>query len=480
MGQFWCQHLHLDLPLDVAGSRPRAGLETALRAAVRSGRLAPGTRLPSSRALAADLGVARNTVADAFGQLVAEGWLEARTGSGTWVAEQAAAAAARAAQPPDGPGRGPRYDLRAGVPAMSAFPRRAWLAASRAALTAASDETLGYPDPRGLPALRAAVAGYLARTRGVVADPENVLICAGFSGGLALITRVLAARTKNAAIGVEACGHALHRRIIAAQGATVVPLPLDHHGADPAALGRAGPGSAGAVAVRAVVLTPAHQFPLGMTLAPARRTAFARWAGRSGGLIVEDDYDGEYRFDRQPVGALQALAPEHVVYAGTASKSLAPGLRLGWLVAPGSVLGDLVAAQELSGSTPGVPEQLTLARLIETGGYDRQVRQSRLAYRRRRDRLIAALRRRAPQVALTGIAAGLHAVAELPPGPAEAEMVARAARHGVAVQGLASYTVPGHEREPALVIGFGRPAEHAFTTAVARLCAALSEPGPAG
>ncbi|MGI9004785.1 MAG: PLP-dependent aminotransferase family protein [Streptosporangiaceae bacterium] len=471
----------VDLHLDLAGSRPRTALETALRAAVRSGRLAPGTRLPSSRSLAADLGLARNTVADAFSQLVAEGWLEARTGSGTWVGEQAAAAAARSAGPAGGSGRGPRYDLRAGVPATSAFPRRAWLAASRAALAAASDEALGYPDPRGVPELRAAVAGYLARTRGVVADPDNVLICAGFSGGLALICRVLAARAKNAAVAVEACGHALHRQIIAAQGVRVVPLPVDHLGADPAALTRAGTGPQPAVAgVSAVVLTPAHQFPLGMTLAPARRTAFARWAGRTGGLIVEDDYDGEYRFDRQPVGALQALAPGQVVYAGTASKSLAPGLRLGWLVAPTAVFGELAAAQELSASAPGALDQLTLARLIETGGYDRQVRQSRLAYRRRRDRLITALRQQAPQITLTGIAAGLQAVAELPAGSAEADTVARAARNGVAVQGLAGYTVPGYEREPAVVIGFGRPAEHAFTAAVARLCAALAEPGAAG
>ncbi len=240
----------------------------------------------------------------------------------------------------------------------------------------------------------------------------------------------------------------------------------------------------------AALLTPAHQYPLGMTLAPARRTAFVRWAARTGGLIVEDDYDGEFRFDRQPVGAMQALAPEHVIYAGTASKSLAPGLRLGWLVVPGSIIDEVVAAKEVSGGANGTLEQLTLAGFIESGGYDRQIRQSRLAYRRRRDRLIAALRKDAPAVRLTGIAAGLHAVAELPAagarlarveaGTVEASTVERAASHGVAVDGLRLYTAPGHERGPALVIGYGRPAEHAFTTAVGRLCAALAEPGHSG
>jgi GntR family transcriptional regulator / MocR family aminotransferase len=225
----------------------------------------------------------------------------------------------------------------------------------------------------------------------------------------------------------------------------------------------------------AAVLTPAHQYPLGMTLAPARRTAFVRWASSTGGVIIEDDYDGEFRFDRQPVGAMQALAPEHVVYAGTASKSLAPGLRLGWLVVPGSMVEEVVAAKEMSGGSNGTLEQLTLAGFISSGGYDRQIRQSRLVYRRRRDRLIAALRRSAPAVRLTGIAAGLHAVAELPEQVSEEAVVEAAARHGVAVDGLRMYTAPGFERGPALVVGYGRPAEHAFTTAVGRLCAALAE-----
>jgi GntR family transcriptional regulator / MocR family aminotransferase len=465
MPETWATY-GIDLHLELAGSRVRAALEAALRDAVRSGRLAAGMRLPSSRDLAADLGIARNTVADAYGQLVAEGWFEAKTGSGTWVAEQPVPAVVEApahavSRQPD-----PRYDLRAGVPAVSAFPRRAWLAAGRAALGAAGDQVLGYPDPRGLAELRAALAGYLGRARGVLARPDNVVICTGFVHGLAVICQLLSDRG-GSVLAIEAYGHMLHRRIVTAHGMAVASLPLDASGAVPTALESSGAAAA--------VLTPAHQYPLGMALAPGRRTAFARWAARTGGIIIEDDYDGEFRFDRQPVGAMQALAPGHVIYAGTASKSLAPGLRLGWLVVPDSMLDEVITAKEQSGGENGTLDQLTLATFIESGGYDRHVRQARLTYRRRRDRLIAALRRSAPAVRLTGIAAGLHAVAELPGGVTEDDVVARAAAHGVAVDGLRRYTDSGHERPPALVVGYGRPPEHAFTTAVGRLCAALAE-----
>jgi GntR family transcriptional regulator/MocR family aminotransferase len=444
--------LHLDLSVR-RGSRVRLGLETALRDAVRTGRLGPRTRLPSSRALAADLGLARNTVAEVYSQLVAEGWLTARTGSGTSVADR------RAADPGPGPlarpeVAAPRYDLRPGVPDLSAFPGDAWLATARKVLAAAPRQLLDYPDPRGLPQLRAALAGYLARARGVAADPDRIVICAGFAHGLAVSCAAL--RSAGAAtLAVEAYGHRAHRDAARAQGLRLRTLPVDDRGA---VIGAADGADA-------ALLTPAHQFPLGVTLHPQRRRDAARW----GGVVIEDDYDGEFRYDRQPVGALQALAPDHVIYAGTASKSLIPALRLGWLVVPPRLL-DAVTAQLTAG--PSGLDQLILAEFIASGGYDRQIRRTRLAYRRRRDRLAAALRRQERHI--TGIAAGLHAVLDLPGAEAERQVIARAARHGLALQGLDSFRAPGSSADRAgLVIGYGRPPDHAYTTALARLCAVL-------
>jgi GntR family transcriptional regulator/MocR family aminotransferase len=453
----------LDLHLDLPTSRVRAGLEAALRDAMRDGRLGPGVRLPPSRALAADLGIARNSVAEAYGQLVAEGWLTARTGSGTWVTphrprpRRAPAAIPAEAAPP-------RYDLRPGVPDLGAFPRRAWLAAARAALSAAPDQVLGYPDPRGLPQLRSALAGYLARARGVSVTSDRIVICSGFSHALALLGQVLRARG-GTAVALEQYGPQAPRRIIRAHGLRCLALPVDGDGAVPRALGRAA----------AAVLTPAHQFPLGVTLAPRRRRDFIEWATAGGGLVIEDDYDGEFRYDRQPVGAMQALAPDHVVYAGTASKSLAPGLRLGWLAVPAPLLDEVVAAKDAAGAHVSALDQLTMAGLLASGGYDRQIRHARLAYRRRRDRLAATVLRHAPGVEVTGIAAGLHAVLRLPADQSEAGLVAGGAAHGLAIEGLASYHTGGTSHGPALVIGYGRPAEHAFTTALARLGAVLAQ-----
>ena len=453
----------LDLHLDLTGSRVRTGLEAALREAARSGRLLPGTRLPSSRALATDLGIARNTVADAYAQLVAEGWLAARHGSGTWVAERTGAAPAGPAAPVTAQARQARYDLRTGVPDVSAFPTSAWLAAARKALLAAPSGALSYGDPRGLPQLRAALAGYLSRARGVAATPDRVVVCAGFAQGLELLCEALRARGATT-LAVEGYGHELHRRIARKEGFALTALPVDGGGAVLGDLGRA----------HAVLLTPTHQFPLGASLAPARRRQVTDWAASTGGVVIEDDYDGELRYDRPAVGALQALAPERVVYAGTASKSLAPGLRLGWLVLPAHLVGQVAEAKGAAGRLSSSLDQLTLAEFISSGAYDRQVRRVRLAYRRRRDRLVAALRREAPQVRVTGIAAGLHAVLRLPSGQEEEDLVARAARHGLAVEGLGAYSMGGHRAGPALVVGYATPPAHAYTTALARLCAVLA------
>jgi len=455
----------VDLHLELAGHRVRAGLEAALREAVQTGRLAPGTRLPSSRALAADLGIARNTVAEAYAQLVAEGWLTARQGSGTRVASTAAVSPGPAAgiRPPLG-ARVARHNLRPGSPDLSAFPRAGWLSAARKALSGAPSQALGYSDPRGRPELREVLAAYLGRTRGVRVAPDRIVVCAGFTQGLALLCQVLpdVGVTK---IAVEDYGQPHTAGALAAAGLTPVMLGVDDGGAVLDTTHGA----------QAMLLTPAHQFPLGSVLSPQRRAEAARWAGVSGGLIIEDDYDGEFRYDRQPVGALQALAPEHVIYAGTVSKTLAPGLRLGWLVLPGRLTEAVAGAKARSDAHTSSFEQLTLAEFITSGAYDRHVRRVRLAYRRRRDRLVAALAAHAPGVRVTGIAAGLHAVAELGPGQLEEQVTARAAARGVAIEGLGGYALREHTRGPALVIGYATPPEHGYTTALARLVAAIRD-----
>jgi len=454
----------LDLHLELAGPRVRAALEDALRQAVQTGRLAAGTRLPASRTLAADLGVARNTVADAYGQLVAEGWLTARQGSGTHVAEHGPAGGA-----PRIAGAGvaaehaaPRYSLKPGLPDLSDFPRAAWLSAARRAIAAAPSAAFGYGDPRGRPELRAALASYLARARGVRATADQIVICSGFTQGLSLLSRVLAA-SGVAAMAVEAYGHQHHREVIEAHGLPARPVPVDAHGAVLDQI----PARA------ALLLTPAHQFPLGVSLAPERRQQAVQWAARGETVVIEDDYDGEFRYDRRAIGAMQALAPEHVIYAGTASKTLSPAVRLAWLVVPHRLLAGVVSAKCLTDRHGSSLDELTLAELIGSGGYDRHVRRSRLRYLRRRDRLISALGQALPQPRVTGVAAGLHALLNLPDGMGEAEVVAAAAARGLELDSMRSFRPAGIDYPPSLVLGYGTPPAHAFTTAITRLCAVL-------
>ena len=313
-------------------------------------------------------------------------------------------------------------------------------------MSAAPSSAFGYGDPRGRRELRAQLAAYLARVRGVRATPDQIVICSGFTQALALLGRVLAASGATA-IAVEAYGHLHHREVIAAQGLSARPVPVDDHGAVIDAVGEvAGAG--------AVLLTPSHQFPLGMPLAPQRRSQAVRWAARAGGVVIEDDYDGEFRYDRRAIGAMQALAPEHVVYAGTASKTLSPAVRLAWLVLPARLLADVVEAKSLSDRHGSSLDELTLAELIASGGYDRHVRRSRLRYRRRRDRLISALAPVRPEVRVTGVAA--------------------AAGRGLALDGMRNFRPAGIAHPEALVLGYATPPAHAFTTAVTRLRAVLS------
>ncbi|PBC61773.1 GntR family transcriptional regulator [Streptomyces sp. Tue6028] len=452
-----------DLHVEPTGSGVRKGLTDALREAVRSGRLAPGTRLPSSRSLAVDLGIARNTVADAYADLVAEGWLTARQGSGTRVAERTVVPPAPETAPRRREQGRPAYDLVPGSPDLASFPRTAWLRAARRALTAAPHEALGYGDPRGRPELRTALSGYLSRARGVRADPERIVICSGFADGLTLLGTVLRQRGVRS-VAVEAYGLDLHWNLLHRSGLRTVPLPLDGLGARTDDLAGVG----------AVLLTPAHQFPMGVPLHPERRAAVVDWARRTGGVILEDDYDGEFRYDRQPVGALQGLDPQHVVHLGTASKSLAPALRLGWLVLPPSLAPEVTALKGGGGWSTGALDQLTLAEFLTSGAYDRHVRAARLRYRRRRDALVAALADRAPSVHATGIAAGLHAVLRLPAGT-EQSVVRAAAWQGLAVHGLTRYRHPDAATEPqdALVVGYGTPPDHAWSGALDALCRAL-------
>ncbi|MET7712528.1 PLP-dependent aminotransferase family protein [Streptomyces sp. NPDC005407] len=455
-----------DLHLELRGSGLRTGLMDALREAARSGRLAPGTRLPSSRSLAADLGIARNTVADAYAELVAEGWLTAQQGSGTRVARRAAprkaAAGAVRARPAR---RGPQYSLMAGSPDLASFPRAQWLRAARRALTAAPHEAFGYGDPRGRIELRTVLADYLARARGVYADPERIVICSGFVHGLMLLGKMLR-RRRVREVAVESYGLDVHWNLLTEAGMRTPALPFDELGSRTDEL----------VAMRgagAVLLTPAHQFPMGAALHPDRRAAAVDWARGTGGLILEDDYDGEFRYDRQPVGALQGLDPDRVVYLGTASKSLAPGLRLGWMVLPEDLVGQALEAKGSVDWVSSALDQLTLAEFIASGEYDRHVRGMRLRYRRRRDQLVRALAERAPDIRVSGIAAGLHAVLELPPGT-EQSVIQAAAWQGLAVEGVSRYR---HKHAPrgrdALVVGYATPADSGWAGALDALCRAL-------
>ena len=327
--------------------------------------------------------------------------------------------------------------------------------------------SLNYTEPRGRPELRTALAGYLSRARGVRADPNQIVVCLGTMHGLQIIGKALRARGATT-WATESHGLHVHRQAAAALGYTIRLLSVDADGADVNQL----------TFDDAVLLSPAHRFPLGVALSPRRRREVVRWSSSTGGLIIEDDYDGEFRYDRRPVGALQGLAPDRVVYAGTTSKSLAPGLRLGWLVVPPDLLESVVTVKTLSDGHNSVLDQLTLADYISTGGYDRHVRRMRLRYQRRRDLLLHALAT-FRNVEVSGVAAGMHALIRLPPDVDESDVICHARNRGLVVQGLGTYTAPPTDQPatrpqpPGLVIGYAGPPDDAYTESLARLVATL-------
>ncbi|WP_326642306.1 PLP-dependent aminotransferase family protein [Nonomuraea fuscirosea] len=442
-------------------------IEASIRTSIRAGRLRAGASLPPTRTLASGLGVSRGVVVEAYQQLVAEGYLASRSGGYTQVAASMppAAAGADPAQA-TAPSPGFKVDFGYGRTDVSQFPRAAWLRSVRSVLTTTPNDRFAYLDGRGVPELRQALCDYLNRVRGTVAVPGNVVVCNGYAQGISLLIQVLAARGVER-IAMEDPSSADDARVLAVDaGLDVAGIPVGPDGVRTDALDRAD--------ADALILTPSHQWPTGGVLPAAARAEVIRWARRRGAIVIEDDYDAEYRYDRSPVGAMQGLAPDHVVYCGTASKTLAPGLRLGWMVLPAHLVADVTAAKLLADRGSPVIDQLTFADFLGRGEFDRHLRRMRPVYRRRRDALLGALRTLLPELRPAGIAAGQHVVAWLPPDLDEAAVVAAAARHGLGVQGVGPYRIaaagPG-----GLIFGYAILGESAIAEGVALLATAIRE-----
>jgi len=451
------------LPLDREQSEPlRSQLERGLREAIRSGRLQAGERLPSSREMARALGVSRGLVQDCYGQLYAEGYLTARVGSATRVATLTAPVTPPVAPPPPAPAPRLVADFATGVPDLASFPRADWLWAQRELSRHAPTAAFDYADPRGSQHFREVLAGYLRRVRAAAADPEHIVTCTGFAQGLNLVLRVLL-RGGVHRVAFEDPGYGDGSTMAAAEraGVEAVPVPVDHHGIDVRALGATG--------VRAVLLTPAHQWPSGVVLAPQRRHELLAWAAERDGVIVEDDYDAEFRYDREPVGTLQGLAPDRVVALGTVSKSLAPALRLGWILCPPAYAQAITTEKHLSDRGSPLLDQLALASLMESGRFDRHLRRMRALYASRRAALVDALAASAPHVWVTGLAAGFHAVAHLPESADEQAVITAARARSVGLYGMSTYRSTRATTPPQLVLGFGNLSQRAIRNGIATI-----------
>jgi GntR family transcriptional regulator/MocR family aminotransferase len=458
------------LTLDRSSTTPlRAQVEAQLRDAIRTGRLTEGERVPSSRALATYLGLSRGVIQECYAQLQAEGYLVSRGGSVTRVAAVKVEARPAPVAAPPTPRQRLIADFESGVPDLGLVPRQDWAWAVREACRDAPNSALHYGDPRGEPALRDVLAAYLRRVRAADARADQVVVCAGFQQGLTIVLRTLARRGLTRVACEDPGSIGTISGVVAAAGGETVPVPVDDLGIDVDALSASG--------ARVAVLTPAHQWPTGVVLAAERRHELIAWARERDGIVVEDDYDSEFRYDRDPVGSMQGLAPDRVVTLGTVSKSLAPALRLGWAVVPVALVDDVAEAKRVADrSTPGI-DQLALAALIESGRFDRHLRRMRAEYSARRDALVEALAEHAPRVRVTGLAAGFHAVAHLPEGADEADVAERARALGVAVYGMQGlHSTPDLPRPPRLVLGFGNLGTRAIREGIRTIAELLNQP----
>ena len=449
----------------------RDQLRGAIQEKIKTGVLRPGQRLPSSRQLANDLGLARSVVVETYQQLEAEGYLSSVPRSGTRVAELALNGMVNDLIPlageaePELPGCFPvRWDLRVGLADTRNFPRRDWMASLRQAVQHATPAQLEYPPVSGIEDLRVALASYLGRVRAVRTLPEHLMITAGFAQGLSVVCQMVGERGQDA-LAVEDPGHPSERRFIEGMGLRSVPIPVDEEGLDIAALEASG--------VRAVLLTPAHQFPTGVVLSSDRRAALVAWARRVGGVIIEDDYDGEFWFDgadRPP--SLQSLAPDCVIYGGSVSKTLAPGLRLGWLAIPGPLMAAMESARMSRDLGIDTICQVAYTWFIESGRLDRHLLVVNKRYSQHRSALASALSAELPGAQVIGRAAGLHCTLRLPDGMDEHRVTASASRHGVVVRGASACSCVVPPPAASLIIGYANYHPDSLASAMRALAAA--------